>query len=191
MKLSSQGASRFRKLSGTAKLETVLRKVTRLLARLGIPHWVVGGIAVQEHGYFRTTKDIDIVVPDAKEVMEKLIAHGFAKDPKSRITVLDPSGVEVDVLQGGERPTGQEKLPLPIPTQVSTSPQILPLNVLIETKLATGRAQDFADTVQLIKKNSLPKKYSVHGAVRADYEDAWETAMAEQAAEGLMRDESA
>jgi hypothetical protein len=188
MKFSSQQASRLRKLSGTTKLETVLRKVTRFLAKLGIPHWVVGGLAVQEHGYFRTTKDINIVVPNAKEVREKLLAHGFVKDPKSRITVIDPSGVEVDVLQGGEKPTGQEKLPLPMPTKVSSEPLVLPLDALIEAKLATGRAQDIADTVQLIKKNSLPRDYRVNGAVLSDYEDAWDTAAAEQAAEGLMRE---
>jgi hypothetical protein len=186
--LSSQEASRFRKLSGTTKLETVLRKVTRILAKLGIPHWVIGGMAVQEHGYARFTDDIDIIVPNAKEAREKLLAHKFDQDPESRITVTGPSGVKVDVLQGGDRPVGSGKLPLPMPTSVSFEPQILPLDALIETKLTAGRSQDIADTVQLIKKNSLPKEYGVDATVRADYEHAWSTAMAEQTAEWPMRE---
>ena len=163
--LSSQEARHLRKLTGTSRLETVLRRVVRLLARHCIPHFVIGGIAVQEHGYCRTTLDIDIVVPNADEV-RRLLAHGFP---------------EVKVFQGGEKM-------LPVPAEVSSEPQILPLNVLIGAKLATGRAQDFADAVELIKKNSLPKEYIVSSVVRADYEDAWSTAMAEQAAERLMRE---
>lgn len=62
------------------------------------------------------------------------------------------------------------------------------MDALIEAKLATGKVQDFSDTVQLIKKNSLPREYGVDAAVRADYEDAWSTATAEQAAERLMRE---
>lgn len=126
MKLSSQGAIRIRELSGTAELETVLRKVTRLLADLGIPHWVVGGIAVQEHGYFRMTTDVDIVVPDAKQVREELLAHGFAKDPKSRITMIDASGAKVDVFQAGEKPTGREKLPFLSRPKFRPSPKSCP-----------------------------------------------------------------
>jgi hypothetical protein len=185
MKLSSQEARKFRKLSGTSKLETVLRKVTRFLAKLGIPHLVIGGIAVQEHGYYRATRDVDIVVPDAKQVREALLAHGFSPDPKSRITVIDPSGIEVDVLQGGDEPVGGAKLPLPMPTEVSPEPQVVPLDALIETKLSAGRSQDITDVVQLIKKNSLPREYSVNAVVRANYEHAWSTATAEQAA-GLI-----
>jgi hypothetical protein len=182
-------ASLLRKLSGSTELEKTLRKAVKTLAKSGIPHLVGGGFAVQEHGYARFTKDVDLIVSDAGAAREALLASGFAEDPESRIAVVDPSGVEVDVLQGGEKPTGQERLPLPVPTRVSSEPQILPLDALVEAKLSVGRAQDFADVVQLVKANSLPRSYAVDPAVKLDYEEAWDTAAAEQAAEGLAGEE--
>jgi hypothetical protein len=40
--------------------------------------------------------------------------------------------------------------------------------------------------VELIKANSLPREYSVDAAVKLDYEEAWQAAAAETAAEGLV-----
>ena len=42
----------------------IARAVAALLAEHDIPHLIVGGIAVQEHGYPRVTIDVDIIVPD-------------------------------------------------------------------------------------------------------------------------------
>lgn len=38
--------------------------VSARLTDLGVPHALVGGIAVSAHGYFRATKDIDFLVTD-------------------------------------------------------------------------------------------------------------------------------
>jgi hypothetical protein len=81
---------------------------------------------------------------------------------------------------------GLGPLPLPMPAQVSAEPQILPIDMLINLKLSAGQTQDFADVVELIKANSLPKEYPVDAAVELDYEEAWEMAAAETAAEGLV-----
>jgi hypothetical protein len=185
-----QEAHLLRKVSGSTALEKVLRKAVKILAQHGIPHSVGGGYAVQERGYPRFTKDVDIIVPNVAEARQKLLMSGFEKSPNSPIAVIDPgSKVEIDLLPGGGKPTGHELLPLPMPTQVSDQPMILPLDSLITTKLSVGRAQDFADVVQLIKANSLPREYAVDAAVRTDYEEAWDTAAAEQAAEGLVGEE--
>ena len=45
-----------------------------MLAEHEIPHLIVGGLAVQEHGYPRVTIDVDIVVPDVLEAVEFLTA---------------------------------------------------------------------------------------------------------------------
>ena len=41
-----------------------IKKVTRILGSNGIGSLIVGGVAVQEHGYPRNTGDTDIVVLD-------------------------------------------------------------------------------------------------------------------------------
>ena len=51
-----------------------LRRAVELLAHWDIPHLAVGGLAVQEHGYYRVTIDVDIVVPDVLEADEFLTA---------------------------------------------------------------------------------------------------------------------
>lgn len=178
-----------RKVSGSTALEKTLRKAVKVLASHGIPHWVAGGYAVQEHGYPRFTVDIDIIVPNVKEAREKLSINGFKENQGSSMRVTDRvSNVEIDLLPGGKKlsPTA---LPLPMPTQVSEEPLILPLASLINVKLSAGRAQDIADVVQLIKKNSLLRNYAVDPAVKAKYEQAWDTAAAETAADGIVGSE--
>lgn len=50
--------------SGSTDLEKTLRRATKVLALFEIPHLVCGGFAVQEHGYPRSTVDVDLIVPD-------------------------------------------------------------------------------------------------------------------------------
>jgi len=70
-------------------------------------------------------------------------------------------------------------LTFPIPAHVSSTPQILPLQSLISSKLSTyigrgiDRAQDYADVVTLIKVNQLPRDYGVNVKVRELYQKLW------------------
>lgn len=179
-----------RRVSGSTELEKTLRKAVKALAQHGIPHWVTEGFAVQERGYPRFTADVDIIVPNVAEAREKLANGGFRKNPGSSMTITDrESKVEIDLLPDGKR-VDAGPLPLPMPANVSDQPQILPLDVLISSKLSVGRAQDFADVVQLIKKNFLQHDLAVNAAVRANYEKTWDTAAAEQAAEGLAGEDN-
>jgi hypothetical protein len=179
-----RNAQHLRKVSGSTELEHALRKVVKVLTQHGIPHFVGGGFAVQERGYARFTKDLDVIIPNFAVAKKIVLANGFDKSAKSTVTVVDrDSGVEIHLLRGGEK-MGLAHLPLPMPVQVSSEPQILPIDMLVSLKLSAGRAQDFADVVELIKANSLPKKYPVDAAVKLDYEEAWQAAAAETAAEG-------
>ena len=63
-----------RETTGTSGLEQTLCDAVALLAHHIIPHLVVGGLAVQEHGYFRVTTDCDIVVSDVFDAVELLTA---------------------------------------------------------------------------------------------------------------------
>ena len=64
MNVTNQAASILRENTGTSGLLESARAAVSTLAEHGIPHLIVGGLAVQEYGYPRVTIDVDIVVPD-------------------------------------------------------------------------------------------------------------------------------
>jgi len=186
-----QGARHIRNISGTASLEVVLLKAVKVLAHEGIPHLLGGGFAVQEHGYCRTTQDLELVVPSIPEAKEKLSAGGFEKSSDSSTAVIDTdSKVKIKLLPGGGKVFAKEKLVQPMPTAVSEQPQVMSLAELLNTKLSRGWMKDLSDVVELIKANSLRREYPVDGTVRTDYEKAWDTAAAEmaRAAKGRLRE---
>ncbi len=183
MKASTQfreQAEFLRESSGSTNIEKTLLKALKVFKLFNIPHYVCGGFAVQEHGYPRFTVDVDIIVPDVEFAKEKLTMNGFKANPGSRMTVTDrETKVEVDLLPGGHK-VDSGPLTLPMPTQVSDQPQILPLERLISSKLSTyigrgiQRAQDYADVVKLIRANDLPRDYDVDPKVRELYRKLWD-----------------
>ena len=91
-----EAASHFREITGTAGLEQTLAKATRVLAERGIASMVIGGLAVQEHGYLRVTFNVDLVVPNVQLAWECLLLGGFIERPESTTVVTDPdTGYEV------------------------------------------------------------------------------------------------
>ena len=76
-------------------------EVGRMLGRLNdadLPYVVVGGIAVIVHGYVRPTEDLDVLVPERREIGEALQALLAAWDA----TRLDGSALP-DALFSGRR----------------------------------------------------------------------------------------
>ena len=67
MNVTNQAAYILRENTGTSGLLESARAAASTLAEHGIPHLIVGGLAVQEYGYQRVTIDVDIVVPDVLE----------------------------------------------------------------------------------------------------------------------------
>jgi hypothetical protein len=175
-----------RRLAGRGDLEKALRKAVKVLAERQIPHLVCGGFAVQELGYPRSTKVVDIIVPDRRRARSLLLANGFLQSDKPMVLVDAESEGEIDLWPGGKKPTGQEVLSLPMPQEVSFEPRLLSLIDLITHKLSAGRSRDFADVVALIKANGLPEKYPIDQAVADKYNSEWNVAAAEQAVAGLM-----
>ncbi len=114
-----------RESSGSTNIERTLLKAVKVLALFHIPHYICGGVAVQEQGY-------------------------------------------------------PGPLTLPMPTNVSDQPQLLTLEKLISSKLSTyigvgiRRAQDFADVVELMQANHLPRDFAVDPAVRDLYCQTWD-----------------
>src|SRR6266568_3491370 len=87
--------------------------------------------------------------------------------------------VEVDLLPGGGK-LDPGPLTFPVPTHVSSEPQILTLQSLISSKLSTyigrgiDRVQDYADVVKLISVNHLPRDYGIDVKVRDTYRKIWD-----------------
>lgn len=170
----------FLRESSGSNIEKTLHKAVKVLALFGIPHYVCGGFAVQEHGYPRFTVDVDIIVPNLELARQKLCLNGFRANPGSKMTVTDrETRVEIDLLPGGGK-VDPGPLTLPMPVDVSEEPQILTLKSLISSKLSTymgrgiDRAQDYADVVKLIQANQLPRGYGVHLEVLDLYYKIWD-----------------
>ena len=70
--MTDREASLLRENTGTTGLELTARAAAEALAHFDIPHLIVGGLAVQEHGYPRLTLDVELYV----ETWDALQAEG-------------------------------------------------------------------------------------------------------------------
>jgi hypothetical protein len=178
-----------RENTGTTGLEQTARAAAEALANFHIPHLIVGGLAVQEHGYPRLTLDVDIVVPDILEALEFLTADvtgPFARVPNSQDELIDRRNqVKVDLLPAGKVLKQGCEVPFPQPSKVTERPQIVGLEDLISLKLDSWshsplrRLKDKTDVVELIERRSLPRDLAVAAVVRKDYVEIWDALKAE------------
>lgn len=188
--MRSRGAYILRETTGTSGLEQTLRRAVETLAQHNVPHWVVGGLAVQEHGYFRVTIDCDLVVPDVLDAVELLTAD--LSGPFTRVrgcedTVQDKrNGVFINLLPAGGVLKEGCKVAFPIPLDVWDSPHFVSLEQLISLKLDSWshspnrRLKDKADVVELVKALRLPRGLAVDETVRELYRQTWDALAAEK-----------
>src|SRR3954465_5278090 len=82
----------------------VAERVHARLARDGISHAIVGGVAVCLHGYRRNTVDLDLLVnrEDADTLHSTLKAGGYLFDAKAK-EFASPSGVAVQFVMAGDK----------------------------------------------------------------------------------------
>jgi hypothetical protein len=185
----NQGAFILRENTGTSGLMESARAAVEVLADHDIPHLIVGGLAVQEHGYPRVTIDVDIVVPDVLEAVEFLTANvtgPFFRVPEIHTRVEDRrNGVMIDLLPAGEVLRSNCKVPFPQPGKVTEQFQIVKLEELISLKLDSWsgsplrRLKDKSDVIELILRRKLPRDLAVVPAVRALYTETWDALQAE------------
>jgi len=132
--------------------------LARICRHLDVPPVVIGGLAVNHHGYMRLTADVDILVSkgDAVALYRKLRAElGWKRHAEGfKNTLL---GVSVDICVEGERtsPGSTETFPNPADLQtLDVRPLPVPaLSELIALKVMSGRARDDADVVELLKRH--------------------------------------
>jgi hypothetical protein len=144
----------------------VIAALDRLLTIVGAEAVVAGGWAVWRHGYLgRVTQVVEIVVPVGlvAELLRVAAVSGFevlpappGTWPKLRHKETD---VRVDLLPEGATPgTPSRPAPTAIPHPARLGARTgtlayISLPGLIELKLATGRARDDSDVVELVLAN--------------------------------------
>jgi hypothetical protein len=146
--------------------EAALVDVTARLTRLGVPHALVGGLAISIRAEVRFTRDVDLAIwvdsdADVERITRALAAEGFAlvavveQDEKKRIAIArlrSPSGIVVDLLaasSGIERETVAAARDTPeLPgVSVAMSEHLLAMKVL---SMRDARLQDRIDARSLL-----------------------------------------
>lgn len=131
-------------------IEEATRGASEALAKAGIRHALVGGLAVGAWGYPRWSKDVDFLVGD-----EAFITHpgGFVTFAQG-VPILF-AGVAIDSLSVGPD-EGFLMDTLENPFVVDGIP-VASVEALVYMKLKSPRERDRADVVELIKSGIDPK----------------------------------
>jgi hypothetical protein len=170
----------------TDAVHSTLRKITKRLTELGVPHAIAGGMALVAHGYDRTTVDVDILVtPEGLEQAQRgLSGLGYLPPFEGSRQLRDAEhGVRIEFLLSGAFPGDGKPKPVAFPEPASSSTEIggiryVTLPVLIELKLASGmtnpgRLKDLADVQELIRNLRLDEDFAdrLNPYVRAKYQE--------------------
>ncbi len=130
------------------KVLAAMRAAAAQLTRLGVRHWLVGGLAVGAHGHPRATKDVDFFVGD-----EAFEVHGGGLVTMKPGVPIQADGVVIDHLSADEEPFLTAALP-----GAEAQLEVAPIEVLLYLKLKSPRAKDRADVVELIKAGADVEK---------------------------------
>jgi hypothetical protein len=154
---------------GTGKVPETVRLLAGDLNRERIDYAIIGGMALNAHGYRRETVDVDVLVrPEGLAAFkERLVGRGYIeKFPGARKSFLNTqTGVTVEFLTTGEYPGDGKPKPVAFPDPATAhievrGVKIVTLQKLIELKLASGmtqpsRMRDLADVQDLIRTLNL------------------------------------
>ena len=145
-------------------LDKDFKEFIELLNVYKVKYLVIGGYAVNYHGYPRYTKDIDFWIWLAKENIDRLLqvidAFGFGSLGLQSDDLLNPENViqlgyepyRIDLLTDVTGVNFQECYQRKATVTVDEiQVNFLGLEDLIEAKLKVGRLQDLADAQQLEK----------------------------------------
>jgi hypothetical protein len=178
---------------GESKVHRALTNIARKLDELGIPYAVAGGMALFQHGYRRTTDDVDILVTreGLKKIHEELEGLGYVPPFKNSKHLRDVrEGVRIEFLTTGDFPgDGKPKsIAFPDPAEAGVERdgiRYLNLLPLIQLKLASGmsaahRAKDLVDVQELTKALRLPVELAdqMDPSVAGEYRRLWAQANA-------------
>ena len=139
----------------------------------GVKYIMVGGVAVNLHGYSRTTKDVDVWIKDTRD-NRKLLGLAFNEFGYDDIDLEEfqfipgwtdfyiGSGIVLDILVnmvGMEGYTFDECLKISSIAEIENVPvPFLHINQLIANKKAVNRPKDQIDVIELEKIIKLRKE---------------------------------
>ncbi len=162
------------------------------LDREGIDYAIIGGMALNIHGYNRVTQDVDVLLSKAglEQFKQKCVGLGYVPSfPDAQKSYRDAeSKVPIEIITTGEYPGDGKPKPVVFPEPAFSSVEIEGLRVvkleqLIELKLASGltashRLRDLADVQDLVVLLKLPRELSnsLDASVRAKYVELWSSA---------------
>lgn len=172
---------------GLDEVHGAMRKLCATLDDDQIPYAIAGAMALNAHGYQRVTTDVDILLTreGLAEFKAKHLGRGWVERfPGSRGMRDTELNVKIDVLITGDYPgDGKPKavrFPPPDVAVRGDGVMLLPLNLLVELKLASGltnpdRMKDLADVQELIRAAKLPLELGdeLNSMVQAKYAEIW------------------
>ena len=184
---------------GRGAVHRTLRSLVERLDSEGIAYAILGGMALNIHGFIRETVDVDVLMTreSLDRFHETLVGHGYVPAfSGARKSFRDvETGVRIDVITAGDFPgDGRPKeIAFPEPSRVAIHRggiSVIPLEGLLELKLASGlsaehrRLIDLADVQRAIETLKLPRELGekLHPSVRAGYGRLWD--LAQRAGEG-------
>jgi hypothetical protein len=176
-------------------VENAFQKAATILKAARIPFRVIGGLAVNQYGAGRPTKDVDLVVSRknwsrARKVRQTSatdiqgIRFGLTGEPEEGLAFIGPHGVSIELwpegvthgeiaaIRGKQRRHPAGKLALSLRGE---SRLALINNKLASYLSASDRLRDAADVQALISKWALPLDFALklHPTVRAAYRRIW------------------
>jgi hypothetical protein len=194
---------------GNDEVHKTMRRVVEALEQAGIPYALMGGMAVNAHGYERTTGDVDFLLTQQgfASFRQRFVPGSYEPVPRRPRRLKDKAnGITFDILITGLFPGSGQPGPVAFPNPEAVSEVIKDISVvdlptLIELKLAARRHQDFGDVVNLVRVHNLDESFQsrLHPSVRRNFidcvdekrrEDEYEE-RSDQQMEELMRQDDA
>jgi hypothetical protein len=173
----------------TDPVHQTLFNLARRLDQEKIDYALIGGMALNLHGYERMTVDVDLLL--TKDGLEKfhsaLAGLGYvpAFTGAKKHFRDTASSVKIEIITAGEYPGDglPKEVVFPDPALVSEDIdgiKVVRLETLVELKLASGlsaphRIRDLADVQQLIEVLNLPRDLAsrLKPSVRDEYARLW------------------
>ncbi len=124
------------------KVRRALEASHEALSKAGVPHALIGGLAVGAYGYARATKDVDWLVGNAAFKF-----HGPLVTIREGVP-FQYDGIPIDYLSPEAQ--GEAK------AMSTTALVVAPVEHIFRQKLKAGRARDKSDLVELIKRGVDP-----------------------------------
>lgn len=148
----------------------LIHEIARIARELKIRPVVIGGLAVNHHGYLRVTVDVDLLLSkdDAVKLHRRLKEElGWKRFGEGFKHLASGVGVDFCVAGGGTSPSWKEHFPQPtgIKTVKVTPLPVAALSELVILKAKSGRLKDDGDLGELLKRH--PKRIdSLHKTAR-------------------------